>query len=86
MCYHRVMSNHRSWPTAGIGKEAYDALAEGLSPSELWSLLLEVLERRATSRTPAQLLQQWERDGFGCGSGLCCPARHAAADRRAIPA
>jgi hypothetical protein len=58
------MSDRRSWPIAGIGKEAFDALAEGLSASELWSLLLEVLERRATSRTPAQLLQQWERDGF----------------------
>lgn len=58
------MSDRRSWPSAGIGKEAFDALAEGLSASELWSLLLEVLERRATSRTPAQLLQQWERDGF----------------------
>lgn len=58
------MGDRRSWPIAGIGKEAFDALAEGLSASELWSLLLEVLERRATSRTPAQLLQQWERDGF----------------------
>jgi hypothetical protein len=58
------MSDRRSWPIAGIGKEAYDALAKGLPASELWSLLLDVLERRATSRTPAQLLQQWERDGF----------------------
>lgn len=58
------MGDRRDWPTAGIDEQAYRALAEGLSPSELWSLLLEVLERRAAGRTPAQLLQQWERDGF----------------------
>lgn len=58
------MSDRRTWSTAGIGDEVYRALTEGLSPSELWSLLLDVLARRAASRAPAQLLQQWQRDGF----------------------
>src|SRR5204863_6400616 len=54
----------RSWTTAGIGEEARAALFEGLPASEVWSLLLDVLARRAAQRTPPGLLQQWERDGF----------------------
>jgi hypothetical protein len=62
--WYQIIMTRRTWPTAGIGEETYHALAEGLSPSELWSLLLDILERRATSRAPAQVLQQWQRDGF----------------------
>jgi hypothetical protein len=54
----------RTWRTAGIGFAVYEALTRGLPASELWSLLLEILNQRAVQRTPAQLLQQWERDGF----------------------
>jgi len=58
------MTHNRSWTTAGISNAAYTALSEGLPASEVWSLLLDVLARRADQRTPADLLKQWERDGF----------------------
>lgn len=41
-----------------------DALSQGLAPTELWSLLLAVFERRAAQRTPALVRQQWEADRF----------------------
>jgi hypothetical protein len=53
---------NRSWKTSGIDAAAYEALAEGLPASEVWSLLLGVLARRAERRTPADLLRQWETD------------------------
>jgi hypothetical protein len=40
------------------------ALAQGLAATELWSLLLSVLEQRAAQRTPAMVRQQWENDRF----------------------
>lgn len=40
------------------------ALARGLAPTQLWSLLLDVFERRAGQRTPAMVRQQWETDRF----------------------
>jgi hypothetical protein len=52
------------WVTAGIGEEAYEALASALPPSEVWSLLLSVLARRAEGRMPADVLRQWQRDAF----------------------
>lgn len=54
----------RSWVSAGVGEAAYAALVEGLPASRLWSLLLDVIARRAAQRTPATLLEQWRRDGF----------------------
>jgi hypothetical protein len=54
----------RSWTTAGLDEAAYEALAAGLPASEVWSLLMGVLARRARQRSPADLLQQWERDRF----------------------
>lgn len=45
-------------------KAAHAALAQGLAASEVWSLLLDVLARRAAERTPPAILRQWERDGF----------------------
>lgn len=54
----------RSWVTAGLPPGTYEALSGGLPGSRLWSLLLEVLDARATSRRPAALTEQWERDRF----------------------
>lgn len=58
------MSTERQWAVDGVNGETYRALAEQLSASELWSLLLEVFNERARQRTPAGLLEQWGRDGF----------------------
>ncbi len=43
---------------------ALEALAGGLPPSRLWSLLMDVMARRAAARTPATLMDQWVRDRF----------------------
>lgn len=40
------------------------ALTQGLAATELWSLLLSVIEQRAAQRTPATLRQQWQSDRF----------------------
>lgn len=40
------------------------ALAQGIAGTELWSLLLAVLESRAAERTPAMVRRQWETDRF----------------------
>jgi hypothetical protein len=56
----------RNWTHAGIQEAAYTALAQGLAASELWSLLLGVAEQRATQRSAASVLQQWEKDRFVC--------------------
>jgi hypothetical protein len=65
----------RAWTRAGLGVEAHRALAEGLPASRLWSLLMDVLARRAESREPPEVLRQWERDGF---------TRPAAVDQRTL--
>jgi hypothetical protein len=54
----------RSWKTAKIDEAAHAALAEGLPASEVWSLLLDVLARRARQRSPTDLARQWTRDRF----------------------
>jgi hypothetical protein len=54
----------RDWAAAPIGAAAHEALASGLAPSAVWSLLLDVLARRAEARAPAELLRQWQRDAF----------------------
>lgn len=54
----------QAWRTAGLDAATHEALAERLPASSLWSLLLDVVGRRAAQRTPAELLRQWERDGF----------------------
>jgi hypothetical protein len=54
----------RPWVKAGLPPGAYDALADGLPPSRLWSLLLDALEARAARRRPADLVEQWSRDRF----------------------
>jgi hypothetical protein len=54
----------RSWATAGFDPAATAALFETLPASEVWSLLLEVMDRRAKQRSPSDLTRQWDRDGF----------------------
>lgn len=58
------MIKDRSWATRSLGRETFEALAERLPASELWTLLLEVFSRRASTRTPRNLIEQWEHDGF----------------------
>jgi hypothetical protein len=58
------MKDIKAWAIEGLGEQGFAALAEGMPASEVWSLLLSVIERRAMRRTPATLLQQWEADRF----------------------
>ena len=53
---------------------AFEQLASGLSGSELQSVLLEVMQHRAQTRTPAEVLGSYLRDRF---------CRPAAVDQRA---
>src|SRR5207253_2752966 len=61
-CYHPRVT--RRWIFEGLGQEAFERLASGLTGSELWSVLLEVMQHRAAARTPADVLAQYQRDGF----------------------
>jgi hypothetical protein len=54
----------RKWAAAGIDEAAQTALAQGLPPTELWSLLLSIVEQRAVQRTPTAIRHQWESDRF----------------------
>lgn len=47
-----------------IDASVRQALAEELAPTALWSLLLDVFERRAAQRSPATVRHQWENDRF----------------------
>ncbi len=58
------MSSDRSWSTSGIDEDALAALAEGLPASEVWTLLLEIVDRRAGRRAPRDLRAQWAHDRF----------------------
>lgn len=58
------VNDPRRWTASGLDAAAIDALAKTIPASELWSLLLGVLERRAAARTPASLAQQWTADRF----------------------
>jgi hypothetical protein len=60
----------REWTTDGIDPGARDALFDTLPASELWTLLLEVMARRAGRRSPADLLRQHERDPFTQPAGI----------------
>src|SRR5262249_30965104 len=51
-----------SWRTGSLDAEVFEQLAEGLAGSELQSMLLEVMRRRAAARTPAEVLAQDRRD------------------------
>jgi hypothetical protein len=53
----------RAWTTSGID-EALLRQLDDLKPSELWSVLLALIERRAAARTAASLTRQWHEDRF----------------------
>ena len=59
-----MTQSSRSWIRADLPPGTYEALADGLPQSRLWSLLLEVAETRASGRRPAELVEQWDRDRF----------------------
>jgi hypothetical protein len=59
-----MTQDDRSWARAALDHEAYDALASALPATEVWSFLMNVLEARASSRTPASLGEQWAQDRF----------------------
>jgi hypothetical protein len=56
------------WRVGQLEAAAFEQLAVGLAGSELQSLLLEVMQRRASRRKPSELLAQYARDTF------CAPA------------
>lgn len=53
-----------SWPTHGIDPALLKQLREEIAPTQLWSLLLSIIERRAEVRDAAALARQWEQDRF----------------------
>ena len=54
--------SERFW--AKLPEGSRDALVDGLSQSELQSILLDVSRRRAAKVTPSRLLQRWQQDRF----------------------
>jgi hypothetical protein len=54
--------SERFWAKLPDGSR--DALVDGLSQSELQSVLLDVARERAAKVTPARLLQRWQQDRF----------------------
>ena len=58
----------RDWIVDNIGGPAFEQLASGLAGSDLHSVLLEVMQRRAAGRSPHDVLAQYLRDDF------CAPA------------
>lgn len=52
------------WILDRLGEPSFERLATELSGSELSSVLLEVMQRRANARTPAGVLAQYQRDAF----------------------
>jgi hypothetical protein len=52
------------WKSGGIDVTALAALETGLPATRVWSLLMGVMEQRASGRTPGHLMEQWTRDGF----------------------
>jgi hypothetical protein len=53
-----------TWRTGPLGAEVFEQLAAGIDGSELQSMLLEVMRRRAAARAPADVLAQYRRDRF----------------------
>jgi len=54
----------RSWIVDALGAEAFERLAAQLPGTELQSVLLEVMHRRAGARTPHEVLAQYRGDKF----------------------
>jgi hypothetical protein len=63
----------REWIIDMLGAASFERLAVELSGSELQSVLLEVMQRRARGRGPSEVLSQYRRDEF---------CRPAAVDQR----
>lgn len=55
---------HRTWIVDSVGAPTFDRLVDGLSGSELQSLLLEVMDARASVRSAKELVAQYGRDPF----------------------
>src|SRR5690349_12074656 len=62
-----------TWMSSVIDEATFERLAAEFSGSDLHSVLLEVMRRRASARTPVDVLAQYERDGL---------SRPAAVDQR----
>src|SRR5215468_6779803 len=62
-CYDPLVDGRR-WIIANVGDSTFERLATELSGSELQSVLLEVMQRRAGARKPADVLAQYRRDPF----------------------
>lgn len=54
----------RAWVVDALGEQGFEQLAATIPGSELQSLLLEVMRRRADARTPTDVLAQYRRDRF----------------------
>jgi hypothetical protein len=54
----------RDWIAGVLGEVGFEQLAATIPGSELQSLLLEVMRRRAAARTPSDLVAQYRRDRF----------------------
>jgi hypothetical protein len=54
----------RAWIVDVLGEAGFEQLATKTAGSELQSLLLEVMRRRAAIRTPNEVLAQYRRDRF----------------------
>lgn len=52
------------WIVGALGAEMFERLASELPGTELQSVLLEVMRRRAAARSPREVLAQWRRDRF----------------------
>jgi hypothetical protein len=57
-------TSRRAWILNLLGEETFERLARSLSGSELQSVLLQVMHARASARTHAQVLSQYEGDAF----------------------
>ena len=68
--------NDRDWIVDRVGSAAFEQLATGLAGSDLHSVLLEVMQHRARSRTPANVLSQYLRDGFCAPAGIDLRTSH----------
>lgn len=60
-CYQPGVAD---WIANTIGEAAFTQLATELAGSELQSVLLEVIRRRAAARRPSEVLAQYQRDRF----------------------
>lgn len=60
--------NKPHWIVERVGASVFEQLSEGLAGSELQSVLLHVMQRRASARQPSEILAQYQRDPF------CTPA------------